>query len=41
MKMYQHEMEETKGAMRATGLNISENEEEYYVGRCNYAKMKK
>lgn len=41
MKMYQHEMEETKGAMRAVGLSIRENEEEYYVGRCNYAKMNK
>jgi 4-hydroxy-tetrahydrodipicolinate synthase len=41
MKMYKHEMEETKGAMRAIGLTLREPEEEYYVGRCNYAKMKK
>jgi hypothetical protein len=41
MKMYKHEMEETKGAMRAIGLTLREPEEEYYVGRCNYAKMNK
>jgi len=39
MKMYQHEMEETKAAMRAIGLNLREPDEEFYVGRTNYAKM--
>jgi 4-hydroxy-tetrahydrodipicolinate synthase len=41
MKMYQHEMEETKAAMRAIGLKLREPDEEFYAGRVNYAKMKK
>ena len=36
MKMYQHEMEETKNAMRAIGLDLREPDEEYFVGRVNY-----
>lgn len=41
MKMYQHEMEETKAAMRAIGLTLREPDEEFFVGRLNYAKMKR
>lgn len=41
MKMYQHEMEEYKNALRAIGITPREPDEEFYVGRANYAKMKK
>lgn len=41
MKMYQHEMEETKAAMRAIGLTLREPDEEFFVGRSHYTKLKK
>jgi len=41
MKMYQHEMEETKNALRAIGITPREPDEEFYVGRVNYSKSEK
>jgi 4-hydroxy-tetrahydrodipicolinate synthase len=41
MKLYQHEMEEQKNALRALGITPREPDEEFFVGRLNYAKMKK
>lgn len=38
MRAYQYEMEMTKAAFRKVGIEISDNEEEFYVGRSNYAK---
>ncbi len=40
MKLYQHEMEEYKNALRAIGITPREPDEEFYIGRVNYAKMK-
>jgi len=40
MKMYQHEMEETKNALRAIGITPRQPDEEYFVGRSNYFKIK-
>jgi hypothetical protein len=38
-RMYEHDKEAIKGAMKASGLTIREApEEEFYVGRLNYAK---
>lgn len=41
MKIHQHEMEATKMAFRMIGIDPREPDEEFYVGRVNYAKMKK
>ena len=41
MKIHQHEMEATKMAFRMIGIDPREPDEEFYVGRLNYAKMKK
>jgi 4-hydroxy-tetrahydrodipicolinate synthase len=37
-RMYQHDMEAVKAAMRASGITPRENDEEFFVGRVNYAK---
>lgn len=39
MKLYQHDMEESKNALRAIGITPREPDDEFYVGRLNYAKM--
>jgi len=42
MKLYIHDMEQTKFMMRMAGINIREAPyEEFYMGRSNYAKLKK
>jgi 4-hydroxy-tetrahydrodipicolinate synthase len=41
MKLYQHDMEATRMAFRMIGITPSENDDEFYVGRVNYAKMQK
>jgi len=41
MKMVQYEMEEARGALRAIGINPSENDAEFFVGRVQYAKGKR
>jgi len=41
MKMLQHEMENVKNALRAIGITPREPDEEFFVGRVNYAKAKK
>lgn len=41
MKVHQHEMEATKMAFRMIGIEPREPDEEFYVGRVNYAKLKK
>ncbi len=41
MKMYQHDMENVKRALRAIGITPREPDEEFHVGRANYAKLKK
>lgn len=41
MKPHQHEMEQTKWAFRMIGIDPREPDEEFYVGRVNYARMKK
>jgi len=38
MKMVQYEMDEARGALRAIGVQPSENDEEFFVGRANAAK---
>lgn len=38
MKMVQYEMDEARDAVRALGIQPSENDEEFFVGRANYAK---
>lgn len=39
MKMYQHEMEENKRALRAIGIEPRQPDEEFYPGRRNYARL--
>jgi len=41
MKMYQHDMDECKMVLRSIGITPREPDEEFYVGRVNYAKAKK
>jgi len=41
MKLYQHDMDASKMALRMIGIPPRENDEEFYVGRVNYAKLKK
>ena len=41
MKIHQHEMESTKMAFRMIGIDPREPDEEFYVGRLNFAKMRK
>ena len=41
MKLYQHDMEDCKRALRAIGITPREPDEEFYVGRMNYARMNK
>ena len=41
MKVHQHEMEATKMAFRMIGIDPREPDEEFYVGRANYAEMKR
>jgi hypothetical protein len=41
MKMYKHDMEDVKRALRAIGITPREPDEEFYVGRVNYAKSNK
>jgi len=41
MKIHQHEMEATKMAFRMIGIEPREPDEEFYVGRMNYAKLKR
>jgi hypothetical protein len=41
MKMYTHEMREARNAMKAIGLTLRESDDEFYVGRLNYAKLQK
>ena len=41
MKVHQHEMEATKMAFRMIGIEPREPDEEFYVGRVNFAKAKK
>lgn len=41
MKIHQHEMDATKMAFRMIGIEPREPDEEFYVGRMNYAKLKK
>jgi len=41
MKIHQHEMEATKMAFRMIGIEPREPDEEFYVGRVNYAKTKR
>lgn len=38
MKLYQHEVDEAMGALRALGVTPRENLAEFYVGRVNYEK---
>ncbi len=38
MKMVQYEMEEARGVLRAIGVEPAMNDQEYYVGRTQYAK---
>lgn len=38
MRLYQHDMDEARNAIRAIGLTPGENDEEFFVGRTNYAK---
>jgi len=41
MKIHQHEMEATKMAFRMIGIDPREPDEEFYIGRLDYAKAKK
>lgn len=41
MKPHQHEMEATRMAYRMIGINPNVNDEEFYIGKCNYAKLGK
>lgn len=41
MKIHQHEMEATKVGFRMIGIDPGEPDEEFYVGRLNYAKLRK
>lgn len=38
---YEYQKEETKAAVRAIGITPREPDEEFYIGRLNYEKMKK
>jgi len=41
LKLYQHDMDAARNAVRAIGITPRENDEEFYVGRMNYAKLAK
>ncbi|MHB8918051.1 MAG: dihydrodipicolinate synthase family protein, partial [Desulfocucumaceae bacterium] len=41
MKMFQHVMEQTKMGLRMIGITPREPDEEFYIGRMNYERMKK
>jgi 4-hydroxy-tetrahydrodipicolinate synthase len=38
MKLYQHDMEAAKNALRAIGITPRESDDEFYVGRVNFGK---
>jgi 4-hydroxy-tetrahydrodipicolinate synthase len=40
-KLYEHDKENCRKALRAIGITPREPDEEFYVGRVNYAKVKK
>ena len=41
MKLMQHEMDESRNVLRAVGIHGNENDEEFFVGRMQYAKGKR
>jgi 4-hydroxy-tetrahydrodipicolinate synthase len=41
LKNHQHQMDMARTALQMIGISPRENEEEFYVGRLNYEKMKK
>ena len=38
MRLNQHEMDDARNALRAIGIQPRENDEEFFVGRVNFAK---
>lgn len=41
MRLYQHDMDDARNAVRALGIEPAENDEEFFVGRAAYARARR